>query len=167
MDDGGIWAAPVGTPLESFFERAHPEMIPTKRKNGADDGQTIVAAVVNGTLRELTRSVKHDVAVQRGAHVVRSLQPQVGLEPAVGVQIDGQPDLGGVVGVGLQLDRRGSRPPDGVASEDASRGDATITEMIFVPDEVADGIYALSLQVAPFVADAAPSRPLLFALDPA
>ena len=47
----------------------------------------------------------------------------------------------------------------------SARVDATITEMIFVPDTVEDGLYALSLQVAPFVADAAPSRPLLFALE--
>lgn len=41
----------------------------------------------------------------------------------------------------------------------------TITEMIYVPDKVADGAYVLNLQIAPFVADAAPSRPLLFMLD--
>jgi kynurenine formamidase len=38
----------------------------------------------------------------------------------------------------------------------------TITELIFVPDEVEDGDYLLNLQIAPFVADASPSRPLLF-----
>ena len=58
-------------------------------------------------------------------------------------------------------------PPDGVSSADATRADATITEMIYIPDHVADGVYALSLQLAPFVADAAPSRPLLFELAPA
>lgn len=56
-------------------------------------------------------------------------------------------------------------PAAGNSSGDAERPDATITEMIFVPDTVEDGLYALSLQVAPFVADAAPSRPLLFALE--
>ncbi len=40
----------------------------------------------------------------------------------------------------------------------------TITELIFVPDHVADGYYVLNLQVAPFENDAAPSRPVLFAL---
>jgi len=38
----------------------------------------------------------------------------------------------------------------------------TITEMIFVPDEVTDGAYLLNLQIAAFAADASPSRPLLF-----
>lgn len=38
----------------------------------------------------------------------------------------------------------------------------TITELIFVPDEVADGEYILNLQTAPFENDAAPSRPVLF-----
>ncbi|HVE58465.1 MAG TPA: cyclase family protein [Pyrinomonadaceae bacterium] len=41
----------------------------------------------------------------------------------------------------------------------------TITELIFVPDEIADGIYLLNLQIAPFVSDASPSRPILFALQ--
>lgn len=38
----------------------------------------------------------------------------------------------------------------------------TITEMIYVPDEIADGAYFLNLQIAPFASDAAPSRPRLF-----
>lgn len=38
----------------------------------------------------------------------------------------------------------------------------TITELIFVPDTVTDGIYLLSLQVAPFENDASPSRPVLY-----
>lgn len=38
----------------------------------------------------------------------------------------------------------------------------TITEMIYVPDEVKDGIYLLNLQIAPFTADASPSRPVIF-----
>lgn len=38
----------------------------------------------------------------------------------------------------------------------------TITELIFVPDTVADGMYLLSLQVAPFENDASPSRPVLY-----
>jgi kynurenine formamidase len=38
----------------------------------------------------------------------------------------------------------------------------TVTEMIYVPNEIRDGAYLLNLQIAAFVADAAPSRPLLF-----
>lgn len=38
----------------------------------------------------------------------------------------------------------------------------TITEMIFVPNRITDGEYLLNLQIAPFAADAAPSRPVLF-----
>jgi arylformamidase len=41
----------------------------------------------------------------------------------------------------------------------------TITELIYVPDEIADGSYLLNLQIAPFAADASPSRPLLFAIQ--
>jgi arylformamidase len=46
----------------------------------------------------------------------------------------------------------------------ATRLDATITELIFVEDKIKDGFYFMNLQVAPFVNDAAPSRPLLFEL---
>lgn len=48
-----------------------------------------------------------------------------------------------------------------------ARPGATITEMIYVPDAVADGLYALSLQLAPWVSDAVPSRPVLYPLEPA
>ncbi len=42
-----------------------------------------------------------------------------------------------------------------------SRRHSTVTELIFVPETVEDGEYLLNLQIAPFSADAAPSRPLL------
>jgi kynurenine formamidase len=55
--------------------------------------------------------------------------------------------------------------PDGsTLATQARRPQATITELIFVPSSIADGRYLLSLQVAPFATDAAPSRPLLYAL---
>ena len=38
----------------------------------------------------------------------------------------------------------------------------TITEFIYVPNEVKDGFYLLNLQVSPFENDAAPSRPTLY-----
>jgi arylformamidase len=38
----------------------------------------------------------------------------------------------------------------------------TITELIYAPDEIADGAYLLNLQIAPFSSDAAPSRPVIF-----
>jgi kynurenine formamidase len=45
-----------------------------------------------------------------------------------------------------------------------TRLDCTITEMIFVPDEVKDGIYLLNLQIASFENDASPSKPILYAV---
>jgi arylformamidase len=44
----------------------------------------------------------------------------------------------------------------------ATRFDCTITEMIFVPDEIPDGDYILNLQIASFENDASPSKPVLF-----
>ncbi|MCS6904760.1 MAG: cyclase family protein [Bacteroidia bacterium] len=40
----------------------------------------------------------------------------------------------------------------------------TITEMIYVPENVPDGLYLLNLQVAPFLSDAAPANPIIFTL---
>lgn len=43
----------------------------------------------------------------------------------------------------------------------------TITEMIYADESLPDGHYLLNLQIAAFMADAAPSRPVLYALNPA
>ncbi|WP_375418368.1 cyclase family protein [uncultured Hymenobacter sp.] len=46
----------------------------------------------------------------------------------------------------------------------APRRGATITELIFVPDAIPDGLYLLNLQVTSLVLDASPSKPVLYAL---
>jgi hypothetical protein len=45
---------------------------------------------------------------------------------------------------------------------DDARINSTITEMIFVNNEVKDGSYLLNLQIASFENDASPSKPILF-----
>ncbi|WP_334055741.1 cyclase family protein [Polaribacter sp. P097] len=45
------------------------------------------------------------------------------------------------------------------------RMDATITEFIYVPNEVTDGEYLLNLMVAPFENDATPSKPILYKIN--
>ena len=45
------------------------------------------------------------------------------------------------------------------------RKQATITELIYVPNAVKDGAYFLNLQVAPFENDASPSRPVLYKIE--
>ena len=45
---------------------------------------------------------------------------------------------------------------------DKIRLNATITELIFVPNEVKDGAYFLNLMIAPFENDATPSKPILY-----
>ena len=42
------------------------------------------------------------------------------------------------------------------------RLDATITELIFVPNKVEDGTYFVNIQIAPFENDATPSKPILY-----
>jgi hypothetical protein len=46
----------------------------------------------------------------------------------------------------------------------ATRPQATVTELAFVPDELPDGPYLLELQAPALGGDAVPSRPLLYAL---
>lgn len=38
----------------------------------------------------------------------------------------------------------------------------TITELVYIPNEVTDGTYLLNLQIAPFENDASPSKPILY-----
>lgn len=49
----------------------------------------------------------------------------------------------------------------------ATRSSATITEMIFVADDIKDGLYLLNIQITSMQLDASPSRPTLYALRPA
>lgn len=46
-----------------------------------------------------------------------------------------------------------------------ARLDATITEMVFVPNEIKDGNYLLNLQIASFENDASPSKPILYEIE--
>ncbi len=48
---------------------------------------------------------------------------------------------------------------------EAVRQHCTITELIYVPNEVKDGFYLLNLQTASFDLDVSPSRPILFLSD--
>jgi kynurenine formamidase len=41
----------------------------------------------------------------------------------------------------------------------------SVTEMIFVPDDIPDGEYWLELQLAPIVSDAVPSRPVIYPVE--
>ncbi|MBI2380680.1 MAG: cyclase family protein [Gammaproteobacteria bacterium] len=41
----------------------------------------------------------------------------------------------------------------------------SITELVFVPDTIADGFYLVELSIPAFLLDAAPSRPRLYALE--
>jgi len=46
-----------------------------------------------------------------------------------------------------------------------ARLNATITEMIYVPNEIEDGNYILNLQIASFENDASPSKPILYKIS--
>lgn len=51
--------------------------------------------------------------------------------------------------------------PDSFEINNETRVNSTITELIYVPKEAADGEYLVNLQIAPLESDAAPSRPIL------
>ena len=55
-------------------------------------------------------------------------------------------------------------PPGATDATPETRTDKTVTEMIFVDDSVADGLYLLDLQVPRWHSDAAPSNPVLYPL---
>lgn len=55
-------------------------------------------------------------------------------------------------------------PRGSVTLAQATRANATVTELAYIPDEVVDGPYLLELQVPALGGDAVPSRPLLYAL---
>ncbi len=50
-------------------------------------------------------------------------------------------------------------------TEGEPRLDATITEFIYVDNNIGDGCYFLNLQIAPFENDASPSRPVLYKIE--
>ena len=56
-------------------------------------------------------------------------------------------------------------PPDSQELPAADARNRTVTEMVFVPDDMPDGRYLLTIQVPRLVSDAVPSRPILFHLD--
>lgn len=49
-------------------------------------------------------------------------------------------------------------------ADEKSRNSATITELIYVPSEIEDGLYLINLQVPSLELDAAPSKPVLYKL---
>jgi len=53
----------------------------------------------------------------------------------------------------------------GLTGEGPIRVSSSITEFIFVQDDIKDGFYLLNLQIAPIENDASPSRPILYQLD--
>jgi arylformamidase len=55
-------------------------------------------------------------------------------------------------------------PPGSRRAADASRSRASITELAWIGPGIPDGLYLLDLQMPAFLTDAAPSRPLLFAV---
>jgi kynurenine formamidase len=55
-------------------------------------------------------------------------------------------------------------PPGVLDARQARRGRALVTELAYIPDSAPDGLYLLDLHVPAFAADAAPSRPVLYAV---
>ena len=48
---------------------------------------------------------------------------------------------------------------------EAGRDECTITELIYVPNEIKDGLYLLQIQIASLEIDASPSKPVLYEID--
>jgi arylformamidase len=56
-------------------------------------------------------------------------------------------------------------PAGSVRLAEATRPQATLTELAYIDNAIADGLYLLNLQLAAFTSDAAPSRPILYPLS--
>lgn len=57
-------------------------------------------------------------------------------------------------------------PARATSTDPTTRVHATVTELAYIRNDVLDGLYLLNLQIAPIDGDAAPSRPVLMALEP-
>jgi len=57
-------------------------------------------------------------------------------------------------------------PPGSRRAREAKRPQASITELAWIPPALSDGHYLLDLQMPAFLTDAAPSRPLLYPVQP-
>ena len=57
-------------------------------------------------------------------------------------------------------------PPASQDPREAGRGAALVTELAWVDQRIADGLYLLDLHVPSFASDAAPSRPVLYPVAP-
>jgi arylformamidase len=55
-------------------------------------------------------------------------------------------------------------PPGSRRASDAKRPHSSITELAWIDEAIPDGVYLLDLQMPAFQSDAAPSRPLLYAV---
>jgi kynurenine formamidase len=56
-------------------------------------------------------------------------------------------------------------PPGSRRASEAQRPHASITELAWIAPAITDGLYVLDLQLPAFLSDAAPSRPLLYAVQ--
>ena len=50
-------------------------------------------------------------------------------------------------------------------ADENSKINNTITELIYVPEEVKDGLYLLNIQIPSIELDAAPSKPVIYILN--
>ncbi|HEX9707964.1 MAG TPA: cyclase family protein [Steroidobacteraceae bacterium] len=56
-------------------------------------------------------------------------------------------------------------PPGSKQARESKRPQASITELAWIAPDITDGLYLLDLQIPAFLSDAAPSRPLLYAVQ--
>lgn len=77
------------------------------------------------------------------------------------------PSIDRAVDGGLLLGHRlfWGLPAGSVTLASATRPHATVTEFAYVDNTIADGLYLVNLQLAPFASDTAPSRPVLYPLE--
>jgi kynurenine formamidase len=122
-------------------------------------------ALVIRTLPNLASKRFHDYSDENPAYLSRQAVAELvarGIEHLVLdlPSLDRSQDEGRLTGHRLFF----GLPAHSTELADATRAQCTITEFAFMPDTLADGAYALQLQLPALAGDAVPSRPILFPL---
>lgn len=167
----------VPVPAKHSKETASPAPEPADRLiTGASLGKAWSALPAGDYPALIVRTLPNPVAKRHRVYTPAQDHPYFSLEAirmlvACGVQhllvdtpsVDRFEDRGRLAGhrVFWGMEKTGRKTPDN------DRRHATITEMIYVDNDLEDGLYLLNLQVPPFMSDAAPSRPVIYALEAA
>ncbi len=128
-------------------------------KIGKDDGSTLVIRTLPNDDRKLTAEYgENDIPPYFSSDAMEHI-----VECGIKHLLVDMPSIDRIFDEGKLTNHRifWNVEPGSKAITPNTRIKSTITELIYVPNNVEDGEYLLNLQIAPFESDCAPSRPML------